>query len=201
MLLSECGLAGLRLVPRTQCGLLFHAEQLRTGSRSVESVDHVVSVLNRTYRDVPNLTVDADIFSLDSKLLAHQSAKVSLAPSDVKDSFSLADFLTNSKEVNFVVLNLKDAKGNLISHNAYWLAADNNYTALQSIPRTEVATTVLKKEQVKTETVWSVKFTNNSKKLAFFVNPRLMKENEEVLPAYWSANYFHWHRANPSPAK
>jgi len=153
-------------------------------------LDHVVSVLNRTYREVPNLTIDADVFGLDSKLLAHQSAKVSLSSSDVKESFSLADFLTNSKEVNFVVLNLKDAKGKVISHNAYWLAADDNYTALQSMPRTEIATMVLKKEQVKTETVWSLKFTNNSKKLAFFVNPRLMKENEEVLPAYWSANYF-----------
>ena len=88
------------------------------------------------------------------------------------------------------MLNLKDAKGKVISHNAYWLAADNNYTALQSMPRTEVETTMLKKEQVKTETDWSLKFTNNSKKLAFFVNLRLMKENEEVLPAYWSANYF-----------
>jgi hypothetical protein len=137
----------------------------------------------------------------DSKLLAHQSAKVSLSSSDVKESFSLSGFMANSKEVNFVVLNLQDAKGKVISHNAYWLAADNNYTALQSMPRTAVTTTILKKEQVKTETGWSVKFTNNSKKLAFFVNPRLMKENDEMLPAYWSANYFHWPRSNPSPAK
>jgi hypothetical protein len=31
--------------------------------------------------------------------------------------------------------------------------------------------------------------TNDSKQLAFFVNPQLTCEGEEVLPAFWSANY------------
>ncbi len=153
-------------------------------------LDYVVSAINRTYRAVPNLTVEADVYGLDSKVLSHQSAKVSLGVSDVKESFSLSNVLVASKDVNFVVLNLKDAGGKVISHNVYWLSADNNYTSLQSMPRTEVATTILKKEQIKSETVWSVKFTNNSKKLAFFINPRLMNNEEEILPAFWTSNYF-----------
>jgi hypothetical protein len=115
---------------------------------------------------------------------------LTLSASDVKESFSLSEVLDNSKGVNFVVLNLKDAGGKVISHNAYWLAADNDYTALQSMPRAEIETVVLKKEQVNSETRWTVKFTNNSKTVAFFVNPRLMQESEEVLPSFWSANYF-----------
>jgi hypothetical protein len=153
-------------------------------------LDHVVSVINRTYRAIPNLTVEADVYGLDSKLLSHQSAKVSLSVSDVKESFSLSNVLAVAKEVNFVVLNLKDAGGKVISHNTYWLSADNNFTSLQTMPRTEIATTVIKKEQIKSETVWTVKFTNGSKKLAFFINPRLMNNEEEILPAFWSSNYF-----------
>ena len=34
------------------------------------------------------------------------------------------------------------------------------------------------------------KIHQHTKQLAFFVNPRLMSDNEEVLPAFWSANYF-----------
>jgi len=78
----------------------------------------------------------------------------------------------------------------VISHNVYWLAGDNNYTSLNQMPRATLETTILKKEQVKTETKWTLKFTNKSKHLAFFVAPRLMNDQEEVLPAFWSANYF-----------
>ena len=156
----------------------------------LNSLDYQVTVINRTYRAIPNLSVQADVFSLDSKLLFHQTASVNLGVSDVRELFSLSAVLEDNKGVNFVVLNLKDATGKMISHNVYWLSGDNNYTTMSLMPRTKVETTLLKKETVKSETKWTVKFTNNSKQLAFFVNPRLMNDNEEVLPAFWSANYF-----------
>lgn len=153
-------------------------------------LDYNVTVLNRTYQSVSNLTVDADVFGIDSKPLFHQTAKVSLSVSDVKETFSLAKILVDAKGVNFVVLNLKDASGKVISHNVYWLAADNNYSALNSMPQTKVETTVLKREIVKTDTKWTVKFTNKSKQLAFFINPQLLNNGEEIMPCFWSANYF-----------
>jgi beta-galactosidase/beta-glucuronidase len=153
-------------------------------------LDNVVTVINRSYRTLSGLTAEAAVYGLDSKLLHQQQAKLTLSASDVKESFSLAEVLNGTKGISFVVLHLKDAAGKVISRNVYWLAADNNYTALQSMPRTQVENTVLNKEQVNNETRWSIKFTNNSKSLAFFVNPRLMAGTEEVLPAYWSTNYF-----------
>ena len=153
-------------------------------------LDHVVTVVNRSYQLVSNMTVQADVLGLDSKSLFHQTAQISLSVSDVKETFSLSDVLANAKGVNFVVLNLKDANGKLISHNVYWLAADNNFIPLSSMPRSKVETTVLKREQVKTGTEWTLKFTNNTKQLAFFLNPCLMNDREEVLPAFWSSNFF-----------
>ena len=58
------------------------------------------------------------------------------------------------------------------------------------MPKTHVQTTVLKSEQLKTETKWTVKLTNSSKLLAFFIHPQLMNDGEEILPSFWSANYF-----------
>ena len=153
-------------------------------------LNNVVTVVNRSYQPVSNLTVQADVFGLDSKPKFHQTNKVSLPVSDVKETFSLSDVLASSKGVNFVVLNLKDAIGKVISHNVYWLAGDNNYLSLNSMPRSKVETTVIKREQGKTETKWTLKFTNETKKLAFFLNPRLMNDREEVLPAFWSSNFF-----------
>ncbi|HEY3389122.1 MAG TPA: beta galactosidase jelly roll domain-containing protein [Prolixibacteraceae bacterium] len=156
----------------------------------LNALDCSVAVLNRTYQPVANLSVEADVFGIDSKPLFHQTAKVSLSVSDVKETISLAKVLADAKGVNFVVLNLKDAGGKVISHNVYWLTADNNYTALNSMPQAKVETTVLKREIVKTETKWTVKFTNKSSQLAFFINPQLLNDGEEIMPGFWSANYF-----------
>ena len=77
----------------------------------LNALSNVVTVLNRTYRAIPNLTVEADVYGLDSRLLSHQSAAVSLGISDVKESLSLAELLKSAKGVSFVVLNLKDVGG------------------------------------------------------------------------------------------
>jgi len=156
----------------------------------LNALTYEVTVVNRTYRSVSGLRAEADVYGLDSRLLAHQDAKVNLSVSDAKESFSLSEVLSSAKGVNFVVLNLKDPSGKVISHNTYWLSADNNFKGLQAMPRTQIRTEVLKKEQVKTGTEWTLKFTNDSKFLAFFVTPRLMNDSEEVLPSFWSANYF-----------
>jgi len=115
---------------------------------------------------------------------------VSLGATDVKELFSLPGNLTAARGVKFVVLNLNDASGKVISHNVYWLAADNNFKALNEMAHTRVETTVLKTEIGKTETNWTLKFTNKSKQLAFFVRPQLQANGEEILPCYWSASYF-----------
>ena len=51
-------------------------------------------------------------------------------------------------------------------------------------------TTVLKEEAGDTETTWTIKFANNSQKLAFFIRPQIVENGEEILPAFWSASYF-----------
>ncbi len=155
----------------------------------LNALDYNVTVINRTYKPCSNLTVQADVFNIDSKLLFHQEVKLNLTATDVKEPFSISKVLAEAKGVSFVVLNLKDATGKVISHNVYWLAADNNYKALSTMPRTQIKASVVKSEQLKTETKWAVKLTNDSKLLAFFINPQLKSDGEEILPAFWSANY------------
>jgi beta-galactosidase/beta-glucuronidase len=153
-------------------------------------LDNNVTAINRTYHSYPNLTVQAEVFGIDSKSLFHQTAKVSLTPTDVKDLFTIPKVLMETSEVKFVVLNLKDASSKVISHNVYWLSGDNNYKALNTMPRTKVQTSVLKSEMGKAETSWMLKFTNSTNQIAFFIRPQLLDNGEELLPCYWSANYF-----------
>lgn len=152
--------------------------------------DFSVAVLNRTYHPITDLTVEAQILSLDSKQEFYNTVKVNLKESDVQEIFSLNNELTKSNEIKFVVLNLKNSTGKVVSHNVYWVAADNNFKALNTLAKTNIETTVLKKDVGENETLWELKISNNTQKLAFFIRPQLMQNGEEVLPALWSAGYF-----------
>jgi hypothetical protein len=85
---------------------------------------------------------------------------------------------------------LKNAVGKVISHNAYWSSPGNDFTSFNSMKGPQVQVKVLKTEKGRSENKWTLEFSNNTNKLAFFVRPQLMKNGEEVMPSYWTGNYF-----------
>jgi hypothetical protein len=92
--------------------------------------------------------------------------------------------------VNFVVLNLKDNSGKVISHNVYWLSKEGDYRSLNELQKTTLETKVISAIKGKNETSWSIQVTNKTNKIAFFIRPQLLADGEEVLPSYWSSSYF-----------
>jgi hypothetical protein len=149
-----------------------------------------VTLLNRTYKPVSKLTARVEVFSIDSKSLFKEEAFFDMAPSEVKELASLVAILEKTKGVVFVVLNLRNSTGKVVSHNVYWLSGDGDYKTLNGMPETTVQTIILKKEKSKTENRWTLQISNTTNKLAFFIRPQLMVEGEEVLPSFWSGNYF-----------
>ncbi len=149
-----------------------------------------VMVLNRTYQPVTGLTALVEVFSLGSVSLFNESKSVSLNATDVKETSSLAKILSESKGVNFVVLNLKDKDGRIISHNVYWLSNNGDYKSLNTMPETTLQTTVLNEVKGTGEIGWTIEVLNTTGKIAFFIRPQLMADSEEVLPSFWSGSYF-----------
>jgi hypothetical protein len=49
---------------------------------------------------------------------------------------------------------------------------------------------LIKTEKGRKENKWTLQFSNNTNKIAFFVRPQLMKNGEEIMPSYWTGNYF-----------
>jgi hypothetical protein len=152
--------------------------------------DLKVQVINRTHQPVQGLIAHADIYTIDSRSVFHQEKKLSLLATDVKEAVSLSEVLATTKGVNFVVLNLKDGAGKVISHNVYWLSNDGNYKSLNDMPKTTLEVTASKEENSKSEKSWTIKIANTSNRVAFFIRPQLMAEDNEVLPSFWSGNYF-----------
>ncbi len=151
---------------------------------------HKVTLINRTYSAVNNITATVEVFDLDSKTIFKEEAYLSLPSSSVKETTSLASVLEKSNGLVFVVLNLKDPEGKVISHNVYWLSNTTDYKELYKLPETHLVVKVLGEKKGQSEKSWSISVTNSSGKMAFFIRPQLMVNGAELLPSFWSANYF-----------
>jgi hypothetical protein len=149
-----------------------------------------VMIINRKYKPAPALIAQIEVYSTESKSLFKEEAFFNLGPSEVKETTSLNSIREKNEGILFVVLNLKDNDDRIISHNVYWLSSDGNYKAISNLPETSVTVKLLKQGQSKSDKKYTISVTNNSGKLAFFIRSQLMAEGEEVLPSYWSGNYF-----------
>jgi len=153
--------------------------------------DSTAAVINRMHHATGILSAKAEIYDVDSKRLnSFTISHIGFADEGTQEVIKLKEALKAAKGVSFVVLNLTDATGKTVSHNVYWMAPDNNLTDLNNMAPTKVDVKVLKAEKGAAENKWTIQLTNNTGKIAFFVRPQLMKNGEEVMPSYWTANYF-----------
>jgi exo-1,4-beta-D-glucosaminidase len=149
-----------------------------------------VMVLNRSYKKVSGLTSQVNVYNLESKSIFHENLNVSLDATDVRETSNLEKILADTKGIVFVVLNLKNASGKIISHNVYWISSDGDYKPMNGMAETSVGVTLLSDEKGKINRKVTVKITNSSDRIAFFIRPQLMSEGEELLPCFWSGSYF-----------
>jgi exo-1,4-beta-D-glucosaminidase len=152
--------------------------------------DSAVALVNRTYIKRPNLHYEAEVVGMTGKSLFKQDGHATLDTTDVKEVLSLRDLLTRTEGVSFVLLTLKDEMGKTLSQNTYWMSPGHDFADLRAMPSATVRTTVTGTRQQGAFTEWSLQFTNTTPRLAFFLNPQLTRDGEEVLPSFWSDNYF-----------
>jgi hypothetical protein len=152
--------------------------------------DSTVAVINRTFKGTGNLTAQADVYSVNSKSLYHHTATLNLASTGTTSAMPLKAVLGNINELCFVVLKLTNASGKVVSRNSYWMAANNDYKPLNTMDNAKLTTHIIKAEKGYKENKYTLQITNATKQIAFFIRPQLMVKGEEVMPSYWSANYF-----------
>ena len=152
--------------------------------------DSTVAVVNRTYVARRGLSVRASVRAIDGRLLFSRTVPVSLDTTDVREVLPLSTVLASASGVSFVCLELTDAAGKTVSRNTYWFQPDKDFTALSHMPPASVSTEVLATRKTAREYVYTVRFRNTSTNLAFFLNPQVFMGGEEVMPSFWSDNYF-----------
>jgi len=152
--------------------------------------DSSIVVVNRIFTAISGMKATVELFSLDGKLVYKNSKQVDAGAESVNQVLTLDHELMDKQGIFFLVLNLSDGKGNSISHNVYWLSRGNDFNALKNMPSADIHTRLIKTESSAHDNKWTYEFSNPSKQVAFFINPQLWNEQEEIMPTFWTSNYF-----------
>lgn len=153
--------------------------------------DLSVSVVNNHFESRKELLALVNVYSRNIERIWNKRARINIDPNTSELIFSVDIPEEFKVDVYFVELQLNDKEGKLISENFYWLAAGEDFTFLEELPGVKLEAEV-NKEKVSDLIISKIRLMNSSSNLAFFVNPSIRKgkEGEEVLPSYWSDNYF-----------
>lgn len=153
--------------------------------------DLSVSVVNNHFESKKELLAIVNVYSRNIERIWNKKTRINIGPNTSEEIFSIDIPEKFEVDVYFTELQLNDKEGNLISENFYWLSAGEDFTFLSELPEVKLDAEIDKEED--SELIISkIRLMNPSNNLAFFVNPSIRKgkEGEEVLPSFWSDNYF-----------
>jgi hypothetical protein len=149
-----------------------------------------VQVANSLPGTAAGLTIRAKVYSLDNKVLAEHEEKKDAA-TGVTEAFAL-DLAPHIKgDVALVKLELRDASGNLVSDNFYWMGGESaDYRKLNRLPAAQLAVktnAAHEKDLVKVH----VRLENIGTTVAIETKLTLLESDgtTRVLPTYYGDNY------------
>ena len=150
-------------------------------------VTRKAELLNTSLIPHKGLTVKAEIFSRNGKLLWDKSEKTGAEANNVKELFDIPT-PEGVKGVYFLKLTLIEGSSQL-TDNIYWLTTDkNDYTTLSELP--ESKTNISSSVEVSVGR-YRGKVTLSSDGISFFNRIKLFDSatGQRILPVHWSDNY------------
>ncbi len=165
--------------------------------------DRGVAVVNSTLAGHAGLRAAAKVFGIDGQELFSKEASVDVAPDAVAATFSTPA----EASTTFLWLELRDARGSVVSRNFYWIPArlaqlDWDKTTyvntpaaryadmrdLSALKETSVAVKISRGEHA---AGYEVALRNSGGSVAFFLHAQAVRSgtDEEVAPVLWSDNF------------
>ncbi len=147
-----------------------------------------ISLINTSSKTLEKIKVEASLINTSMVTTWSINVVVNVA----SDAVALTDItVPETSEMQFLKLVAKDVTGKILSENLYWISKENNYKALNLLPEpTLIATAKLIPGNI--EKVYQVNLKNTGKTIAFMIGIRVAGKDshQEILPSYWSDNYF-----------
>src|ERR1700733_9323733 len=151
-----------------------------------------VAVVNTTNDPQTALTLSANVYSLENKLLFHREEKTDAAADALTEGFRL-DLapLLSSEGMVLVNLELRNSSSEVASRNFYWLGAESAaYRRLNRIPLASLSATAKSARTGDTIRV-QVELRNTGATVALANKLTLLNvtDGSRILPAYYTDNY------------
>lgn len=154
--------------------------------------DYSVSVVNTTNDPRAGLSVSASVDSLDNKQLLHHEEPRDAAADAVTDGFKLdLGALLAQEAMVLVKLELRDASGELVSENLYWLGAESaSYRHLNRLPIVSLSLAAASTRSGD-DVYLRIKLRNAGAVVSLANKLTLVNASDgsRILPAYYSDNY------------
>ncbi len=154
--------------------------------------DMSVSAVNQGFEPLDQMRIKAEIFNDKSRLIWSKQTMADIEPQTANIVFNLPLSELITSEIYFVVLEMVDKSGKLVSDNFYWLSENKNFTSLEKMSEVNLDVKLDKEtDESNGEIICRIHLINPTQHLAFFINPSLRKgpAGDEVLPSFWSENY------------
>ncbi|GAC1662926.1 MAG: glycoside hydrolase family 2 [Candidatus Acidiferrum sp.] len=154
--------------------------------------NYAVAVVNNTTASLPAALLRATVFSLDNKILSQREERRDAAANSLTEGFQLDLEHFLSSGMVLIKLELRNAKGVLLSDNFYWLGVESSsYRALGRLPAADLQAVAVSGRHNDVATI-RVTLTNRGQVAA--IQNKLTLENAKdgsrILPAYYDDNYF-----------
>lgn len=150
-----------------------------------------VQLPNTSLESYNGLSVEAEVYSLDSKLLWSKKVDgVDRKANSVETLFEVADPSGEVEGAYFINLILTDKDGNLVDENTYWATTiKNDYTKLADMPKSKADISV--ERSVEGDNHHYTLTIKSGSGISFFNRVKLFSKSsgEQILPVHFSDNY------------
>jgi beta-mannosidase len=150
---------------------------------------HLV-VINNTPRPLEDLQARVRVCNLDGVGKCDRTTPITAKPTAATDAGPIG-FPQDLSPVHFVKVELRDARGRLISDNFYWRGLnENDLSALDTLPAAPLDAKITRHD-AGGKCLLEVTLSNPSKVVALMAHLQLRRQhsNKRVLPVFYSDNY------------
>ena len=153
-------------------------------------VENRAMVINHGREDGRGLTAEAQVFASSGEKLWGRSEDLDIESGTVRELFPVPE--TREEGIRFVRVRLRNGEGKRISDGIYWLEKQDDFSGLEKLPPVLPACEVTAVEDRGGRWACDLRIHNPRPSLAFFLHARVVRGRggPEVLPAFWSDNYF-----------
>ena len=157
--------------------------------------DSAIYVINSTYNEFNRLKASAQLYDFNLRKVFAQETNVDVIPDDSRKVIEI-NWPIPSSNIYFLKLELKNEADSIISRNFYWLSPKGDeqadFTDLNKLGDASLNVTLASTTQTGNTWKATVNIENTSQSLAFFVNPKIIRDKSRdlVTPVFWEDNYF-----------